>query len=67
MGSPKETGGGACNLKHPNLLTRELKIPLGIETDYRWVHIFNELSAHESPGTVKHEQGMLPRVHDPEY
>ena len=36
---------------YPNFLTRELTIPLGFETDYRWVHIFNELhvSAHESP------------------
>ena len=48
-------------------LTRELKILLVIETDYRWVHIFNDLSAHESPRTLKHEQGMLPRVYDPEY
>ena len=51
---------------YPNLLTGELKILLGIETDYRWVHIFNELSAHESPSMQKHEQWILPRVHDPD-
>ena len=34
---------------YPNFLTRVLKNLLGIETDYKWVHIFKELSAHESP------------------
>ena len=45
---------------YSNILTRELNILLRIETNYRWVHIFNELSAHESPSTLKHEQWMLP-------
>ena len=34
------------------LLTGETNILLRIETDYRWVHVFNELSAHESPSTL---------------
>ena len=49
-GDPKRRGscsGSLTLVSYPNVLTRELTILLRIETDYRWTHIFNELSAHE--------------------
>ena len=57
-GEIKKTWNKKANLTlvlHPNFFTGELMILLRIETDYRSLHIFNKLSAHESSSTLKHE------------